>query len=120
MKCWGRLAPRWLALILKGDGMSEMIGFIGLGNMGQAMASSLLKAGYTLTVSNRTLTDTLPARSREVLPSSSPLAHLPPRRTTSRGGLSRSVFRILGGSRLPDGTGESHQKEYRESRAQDI
>jgi 3-hydroxyisobutyrate dehydrogenase-like beta-hydroxyacid dehydrogenase len=35
--------------------MSEMIGFIGLGNMGQAMANSLLKAGYTLTVSNRTL-----------------------------------------------------------------
>lgn len=34
--------------------MSERIGFIGLGNMGQAMASSLLKAGYTLTVYNRT------------------------------------------------------------------
>src|SRR5260370_16928999 len=39
----------------KGDSMSEMIGFIGLGNMGQAMANSLLKAGYTLTVYNRTL-----------------------------------------------------------------
>src|SRR5260370_27407613 len=35
--------------------MSEMIGFIGLGNMGQAMANSLLKAGYPLTVFNRTL-----------------------------------------------------------------
>src|SRR5437660_5435161 len=35
--------------------MNEMIGFIGLGNMGQAMANSLLKAGYTLTVYNRTL-----------------------------------------------------------------
>src|SRR5260370_33406655 len=35
--------------------MSEMIGFIGLGNMGQAMANSLLKAGYLLTVFNRTL-----------------------------------------------------------------
>ena len=34
--------------------MSEMIGFIGLGNMGQAMAGSLIKAGYTLTVYNRT------------------------------------------------------------------
>src|SRR5260370_40894930 len=39
----------------RGDSMSEMIGFIGLGNMGQAMANSLLKAGYTLTVDNRTL-----------------------------------------------------------------
>jgi 3-hydroxyisobutyrate dehydrogenase-like beta-hydroxyacid dehydrogenase len=38
-----------------GDGMSETIGFIGLGNMGQAMASNLLKAGYTLIVYNRTL-----------------------------------------------------------------
>jgi len=35
--------------------MSEMIGFVGLGNMGQAMATSLLKAGYRLTVFNRTL-----------------------------------------------------------------
>src|SRR6266487_2712133 len=34
--------------------MSEMIGFIGLGNMGHAMAGSLLKAGYALTVYNRT------------------------------------------------------------------
>ncbi len=34
--------------------MSETIGFLGLGNMGQAMASSLLKAGYALTVYNRT------------------------------------------------------------------
>ena len=34
--------------------MSEQIAFIGLGNMGQPMAGSLLKAGYTLTVYNRT------------------------------------------------------------------
>src|SRR5438067_7918805 len=34
--------------------MSEQIGFIGLGNMGQPMAGSLLQAGYTLTVYNRT------------------------------------------------------------------
>src|SRR5207248_6943457 len=34
--------------------MSEQIGFIGLGNMGQAMAGSHLKGGYTLTVYNRT------------------------------------------------------------------
>jgi len=35
--------------------MEKKIGFIGLGNMGQAMASNLLKAGYSLTVFNRTL-----------------------------------------------------------------
>jgi len=34
--------------------MREMIGFIGLGNMGHAMAGSLLKVGYALTVYNRT------------------------------------------------------------------
>ena len=33
--------------------MSESIGFIGLGNMGQQMARSLLKAGYRLRVYNR-------------------------------------------------------------------
>ncbi|HKV00846.1 MAG TPA: NAD(P)-dependent oxidoreductase, partial [Ktedonobacteraceae bacterium] len=33
--------------------MSEIIGFIGLGKMGHAMASSLLKAGYKLRVYNR-------------------------------------------------------------------
>ena len=32
------------------------IGFIGLGHMGRAMASTLLRAGYTLTVYNRTRT----------------------------------------------------------------
>ncbi len=33
--------------------MSEQIGFIGLGNMGQPMAQNLLKAGYALRVYNR-------------------------------------------------------------------
>jgi 3-hydroxyisobutyrate dehydrogenase-like beta-hydroxyacid dehydrogenase len=33
--------------------MSESIGFVGLGNMGRAMAGSLLKAGYSLRVYNR-------------------------------------------------------------------
>jgi len=33
--------------------MSESIGFVGLGNMGRAMAESLLKAGYRLHVYNR-------------------------------------------------------------------
>ena len=34
--------------------MAERIGFIGLGQMGQGMASNLLKAGYSLHVYNRT------------------------------------------------------------------
>ena len=48
--------------------MSEMIGFIGLGNMGQAMANSLLKAGYLLTVFNRTLSkaDVLTAKGAQL------------------------------------------------------
>lgn len=33
--------------------MSERIGFIGLGIMGQAMAANILKAGYALTIYNR-------------------------------------------------------------------
>lgn len=40
--------------------MSEHIGFIGLGNMGQAMASNLLKAGYHLTVYNRNASKAAP------------------------------------------------------------
>jgi 3-hydroxyisobutyrate dehydrogenase-like beta-hydroxyacid dehydrogenase len=34
--------------------MAPHIGFIGLGNMGQAMAGTLLTAGYPLRVYNRT------------------------------------------------------------------
>jgi 3-hydroxyisobutyrate dehydrogenase len=34
--------------------MTERIGFIGLGRMGQAMASNLIEAGYSLCVYNRT------------------------------------------------------------------
>lgn len=36
--------------------MSERIGFVGLGIMGQGMAANLLKAGFELTVWNRTIT----------------------------------------------------------------
>lgn len=36
--------------------MSERIGFIGLGIMGQGMAANLLKAGFEITVWNRTIT----------------------------------------------------------------
>ena len=64
--------------------------------------------------------DTLPARSGEVLPSSSPLARLPPRRWASRGGLSRSVFLIRGGFRVPHGTGKSHEKKYEKTSVQDV
>ena len=52
--------------------MSEMIGFIGLGNMGQAMASSLLKAGYTLVVYNRTL-----SKAKALTAKGARLAHQP-------------------------------------------
>ena len=45
--------------------MSEQIGFIGLGNMGQPMAGSLLKAGYTLTVYNRTASKAEPLIAKE-------------------------------------------------------
>lgn len=40
--------------------MSERLGFIGLGNMGQAMAARLLKAGYLLSVYNRDVKKTEP------------------------------------------------------------
>ena len=56
----------------KGDVMSEMIGLIGLGNMGRAMASSLFKAGYTLTVYNRTT-----SKAQELTAKGAKLAHSP-------------------------------------------
>src|SRR5581483_9174867 len=40
--------------------MSETIGFIGLGNLGSALASNLLKAGYALRVYNRTVSKAEP------------------------------------------------------------
>jgi len=40
--------------------MSERLGFIGLGNMGQPMAAKLLKAGYLLSVYNRDVKKTEP------------------------------------------------------------
>jgi 3-hydroxyisobutyrate dehydrogenase-like beta-hydroxyacid dehydrogenase len=60
--------------------MSEMIGFIGLGNMGQAMASSLLKAGYTLTVYNRTL-----SKAEALTAKGARLAHQPSEAVTKGG-----------------------------------
>src|SRR5260370_38404132 len=60
--------------------MSEMIGFIGLGNMGQAMASSLLKAGYTLPVYNRTL-----SKAEALTAKLARLAHQPSEAVTKGG-----------------------------------
>ena len=39
---------------MESTGAPIKIGFIGLGNMGSGMAANLLKAGYELTVYNRT------------------------------------------------------------------
>ncbi len=49
--------------------MSEMIGFIGLGNLGLPMATNLLKAGYALRVYNRTASkaESLVAQSAELM-----------------------------------------------------
>jgi 3-hydroxyisobutyrate dehydrogenase-like beta-hydroxyacid dehydrogenase len=60
--------------------MSEMIGFLGLGNMGQAMANSLLKAGYALTVYNRTA-----SKAQPLLAQGAHLAHQPAEAVTTDG-----------------------------------
>jgi len=52
--------------------MSEMIGFIGLGSMGSAMASSLLKAGYALPVYNRTRSKAEPLAAKGAHMANSP------------------------------------------------
>jgi 3-hydroxyisobutyrate dehydrogenase-like beta-hydroxyacid dehydrogenase len=46
--------------------MAETLGFIGLGNMGQAIASNLLAAGYGLRVYNRTASKTAPLAGKGV------------------------------------------------------
>ena len=43
--------------------MSEKIGFMGMGIMGAAMAGNILKAGYSVTVYNRSLEKTEPLAS---------------------------------------------------------
>src|SRR5689334_13442112 len=60
--------------------MSEMIGFIGLGNMGHAMASSLLKAGFALTVYNRTA-----SKAEALIAKGAQLAHQPGEAVTKGG-----------------------------------
>lgn len=61
--------------------MSETIGFIGLGMMGQAMAQSLLKAGYSLRVYNRD------ARKAEALVNAGARLCATPGETVERGGI---------------------------------
>src|SRR5271154_5695757 len=44
--------------------MSEPLGFIGLGNMGEPIAANLLEAGYTLRVYNRTASKAAPLAAK--------------------------------------------------------
>lgn len=60
--------------------MSEVIGFIGLGNMGEPMANNLLKAGYTLIVYNRTL-----SKAEALVAKGARLAHQPSEAVTPGG-----------------------------------
>jgi len=52
--------------------MKETIGFIGLGNMGAAMAANLLKAGYRLRVYNRTAEKAAPLVAHGAVQASDP------------------------------------------------
>src|SRR3954467_13167177 len=50
-------------VIVKGSGMTEPVGFIGLGLMGQPMALNLARAGTPLVVWNRTSARTVPLQA---------------------------------------------------------
>src|SRR6202035_3112363 len=52
--------------------MKETVGFIGLGNMGLAMATNLLKAGFGLRVYNRTAEEARPLLEQGATLASSP------------------------------------------------
>lgn len=52
--------------------MSERVGFVGLGIMGQGMARNLMKAGYTVHVWNRTASKTEPLAAEGAHPEASP------------------------------------------------
>ncbi len=54
--------------------MTEHVGFVGLGIMGSGMAANLLKAGYGLTVWNRTPAKAEPMRSQGAAVAASPRA----------------------------------------------
>src|SRR5258708_39964201 len=56
----------------RGAIMKETIGFIGLGNMGAAMAANLLKAGYRLRVYNRTAEKAAPLVAQGAAQASDP------------------------------------------------
>jgi 3-hydroxyisobutyrate dehydrogenase len=54
--------------------MAERVGFVGLGIMGSGMAANLLKAGYALTVWNRTTAKADPVREHGAAVAASPRA----------------------------------------------
>ena len=58
---------------------SETIGFVGLGQMGAAMAANLLKAGFPLRVFNRT-----PDRARPLTEQGAEQANTPAEAATCR------------------------------------
>src|SRR4051812_49665283 len=56
----------------KGAAMKEIVGFIGLGGMGMAMATNLLKAGFGLRVYNRTAEKARPLLEQGATPPRTP------------------------------------------------
>src|SRR5204862_6296456 len=54
----------YVSLQREGIAMKETVGFIGLGGMGMAMATNLLKAGFGLRVYNRTAEKARPLLDR--------------------------------------------------------
>ena len=71
--------------VLEGEHMSETIGFIGLGDLGQPIACNLLAAGYALKVYNRT------ASKAEPLVAQGAQQVFQPRDVLTRGGIVVSV-----------------------------
>ncbi|QNE39108.1 hypothetical protein F1C16_05850 [Hymenobacter sp. NBH84] len=53
--------------------MAEEIAFLGLGSMGAAMATNLLKAGFPLTVYNRTASKAEPLRQQGATVAATPV-----------------------------------------------
>ena len=69
--------------------MSESIGFVGLGNMGRAMAETLLKAGYRLRVYNRD------SRKAQTLVAKGAQQVMCPSEAVESGGLSSRWWRTM-------------------------
>src|SRR5687768_17386348 len=55
-----------------GDGTKERIGFVGLGIMGVPMARNALRAGFTVTVTNRTIARAEPLRAEGAIVAATP------------------------------------------------